>query len=114
MNVKMCFTDWGKQNKLKANVKDRMHLDGLLGCQRSVNKILNGPTFFLPISKVHTETCKDSQEPRNQQIDVVWGGVRTSLSHHAHPHNGKSWATAPWSSSGERPETKGGLLLNFS
>lgn len=49
---------------------------------------------------------------RKQQTEVVWGGVRTSLSHHAPPHPQKEGAMiAPWGSSWKRLETKGGLLI---
>lgn len=50
-----------------------------------MNKTLKGPVFFLLICKVDTDTRKDNQKMRKQQTEVVWGGVRTSLSHHAPP-----------------------------
>lgn len=50
-----------------------------------MNKTLKGPVFFLLICKVDTDTLKDSQKMRKQQTEVVWGGVRTSLNHHAAP-----------------------------
>lgn len=75
-----------------------------------MNKTLKGPVFFLLICKVDTDTRKDNQKMRKQQTEVVWGGVRTSLSHHAPPPPKEGAMIAPWGSSRKRLETKGGLL----